>query len=80
MKESYASPLATASVICLELVLDVVQVTVSKHQGISTTALLTKMDSPVGNTVGHALEVAEAVDCLHGNGPRPLVDLIATLG
>jgi len=38
------------------------------------------MDSPVGNTVGHALEVAEAVDCLHGNGPRPLVALIATLG
>ena len=38
------------------------------------------MDSPVGNAVGHALEVAEALDCLHGNGPRPLVDLIAILG
>jgi len=56
------------------------QVTVSKRQGMKTTALLTRMDSPVGNTVGHALEVAEAVDCLHGNGPRPLVDLTATLG
>ena len=52
----------------------------SKEQGIKTTAVLTKMDSPVGNTVGHALEVAEAVDCLHGNGPRPLVELTATLG
>ena len=52
----------------------------SKEQGMKTTALLTKMDSPVGNTVGHALEVAEAVDCLHGNGPRPLVELTATLG
>jgi len=56
------------------------QVTVSKRQGIKTTALLSKMNSPVGNTVGHALEVAEAVDCLHGNGPRPLVDLTAKLG
>jgi len=56
------------------------QVMVSKHQGIKTTALLSKMDSPVGNAVGHALEVAEAVNCLHGNGPRPLVDLITMLG
>ena len=56
------------------------QVTVSKRQGIKTTALLSKMNSPVGNTVGHALEVAEAVDSLHGNGPRPLVDLTAKLG
>lgn len=55
-------------------------VTVSKRQGMETTALLTKMDSPVGNTIGHALEVAEAVECLHGNGPRPLVDLTARLG
>ena len=54
--------------------------TASKRQGIKTTALLSKMDSPVGNAIGHALEVAEAVDCLHGNGPRPFVDLIATLG
>ena len=58
----------------------IVQVTISKREGIKTTALLSKMDSPVGNAVGHALEVAEAVDCLHGNGPRPLVDLIAMLG
>jgi len=57
-----------------------IQVTVSKRQGMETTALLTKMDSPVGNTIGHALEVAEAVECLHGNGPRPLVDLTARLG
>jgi len=56
------------------------QVTVSKRQGMKTTALLTKMDSPVGSTIGHALEVAEALDCLHGNGPRPLVDLTAMLG
>jgi len=55
-------------------------VTVSTRLGIKTTAILSNMDSPVGNTVGHALEVAEAVDCLHGNGPRPLVDLTAMLG
>ncbi len=48
--------------------------------GISTTALLTRMDNPVGRSVGNALEVAEAVQCLHGSGPPDLVQLTCKLG
>lgn len=34
--------------------------------GVETEALLTDMDSPLGRTVGHSLEVIEAIDLLKG--------------
>jgi thymidine phosphorylase len=37
--------------------------------GVRTTALLTMMDTPLGRTAGNAMEVAEAVEMLHGGGP-----------
>ncbi|KAF4532869.1 hypothetical protein B566_EDAN001472, partial [Ephemera danica] len=48
--------------------------------GVRTRVVLTHMDAPIGRTVGNALEVAEALDCMHGRGPEDLLELVTTLG
>ena len=48
--------------------------------GIRTTALLVCMDSVLGHAVGNTLEVAEALECLQGRGPRNVVDVVCTIG
>ncbi|XP_052810282.1 thymidine phosphorylase-like [Mya arenaria] len=48
--------------------------------GVQTIALLTDMNSPIGMNIGNALEVAETIECLHGNGPNDLTDLVTRLG
>ena len=45
-----------------------------------TSALLTDMNNPLGKMIGNALEVAESLQCLHGNGPSDLEDLVLKLG
>lgn len=56
------------------------QVTAGNGSGVATVALLTDMNSPLGNMIGNALEVAESIYCLHGEGPNDVTDLVTRLG
>lgn len=56
------------------------QVDVGSGLGIKTAAVLSSMENPLGRTVGHAVEVSEAVNCLKGQGPDDLQHLVAELG
>jgi thymidine phosphorylase len=47
--------------------------------GVNTVALLTDMSTPLGLTVGNAVEVAEAVEVLAGGGPADVVELTLAL-
>jgi thymidine phosphorylase len=47
--------------------------------GVRTSALLTRMDVPLGRAVGNAVEVEEAVAALRGAGPADLVAVTVAL-
>ncbi|MGH3199439.1 MAG: thymidine phosphorylase [Streptosporangiaceae bacterium] len=47
--------------------------------GVRTSALLTRMDTPLGRAAGNALEVAESVAALRGEGPADLVEVTLAL-
>ncbi|SCG43107.1 thymidine phosphorylase [Micromonospora inositola] len=48
-------------------------------QGVKTVALLTDMSTPLGLTVGNAVEVTESVEVLAGGGPADVVELTLAL-
>ena len=54
-------------------------VTLGAEHGVATSALLTRMDTPLGRAVGNALEVEEAVATLSGDGPADLVEVTLAL-
>ena len=54
-------------------------VRLAEAEGLSTTALLTAMEEPLGRTVGNALEVREAIECLRGGGPPDLREVTLAL-
>jgi len=54
-------------------------VKIGKNAGINTLAILTNMDIPLGNNIGNALEVQEAVDVLKCKGPKDLTEICIRL-
>jgi thymidine phosphorylase len=47
--------------------------------GVRTSALLTRMDEPLGRAAGNAVEVTESVATLRGEGPADLVEVTLAL-
>ena len=53
---------------------------IGKLSNIETMCVLTNMDEPLGYAVGNILEVKEAVQCLKGEMPKDIEDVVTTLG
>lgn len=54
-------------------------VSIGRYYGRKVTALLTRMQQPLGWAVGNAIEVNEAADCLKGQGPADLREEVLAL-
>jgi thymidine phosphorylase len=59
--------------------LAIAMVELGKRAGVTTRALVTAMDVPLGLTAGNALEVRESVEVLAGGGPADVVELTLLL-
>ncbi|MGH3734918.1 MAG: thymidine phosphorylase [Micromonosporaceae bacterium] len=53
-------------------------VELGRAHGVTATALLTDMNTPLGRAVGNAVEVTESVEVLAGGGPPDVVELTVT--
>ena len=54
-------------------------VALGAEHGVRTRALLTDMHTPLGRTVGNAVEVVESLEVLEGGGPADVVELTLAL-
>jgi len=51
-------------------------ISIAGEFGVKTRAMLTDMNAPIGRASGNWLEVKESVQCLEGNGPDDLRELV----
>ncbi len=56
-----------------------IMVTLGLDAGVPTTALITRMDVPLGRTAGNSVEVTESVEVLAGGGPDDVRELTLVL-
>lgn len=61
-----------------ELALTMIEI--GKRYDRKVVCILTNMDIPLGHNIGNGLEVIESIECLKGNGPKDLEELVLELG
>lgn len=55
-------------------------VRIGKLANRQTMAIISDMSQPLGNAIGNANEIQEAIDALRGNGPEDLMEMVYVLG